>query len=311
MKQNHWADLGESTFVAGIWFLYGIYRLFGRFPFRFFLYPVASYYWLSRPVARRSSMEYLQRLHASKKVFLKPPGRWQGYLHFIQFGETLLDKLLAIGGNYPTDKVSLSGHETIWNKLSNQQGCLIVTAHMGCIELMQSASSWKHGFKVNVLVHTAHATSFNRILNRINPDAGVNFLQVSAFNAPTAMILADRIEAGEVIAIAGDRIPTSGDRIINAEFLGKSAPFPAGPYLIASLLACPVYAMVCIHNGSGYTMKAEKLADGITMPRNRRNAMIEEQAKKYAVWLEQRVTESPLDWFNFFPFWDQAARNEK
>ena len=30
MKKNHWADLGESTFVAGIWFMYGVYRLFGR-----------------------------------------------------------------------------------------------------------------------------------------------------------------------------------------------------------------------------------------------------------------------------------------
>ncbi len=311
MKMNHWADFGESTFVAGIWFLYWVYRILGRLPFRFFLYPVVSYYWLSRPVARRSSMEYLQRLHASKNVFTKPPGWWQGYLHFIQFGETLLDKLLAIGGNYPTDKVSFTGREIIWKGLATGKGCLIVTAHMGCVELMQSASTWKKGFKVNVLVHTAHATSFNRILNRINRDAGVNFLQVTDFNAPTAMMLADRIAAGEVIAIAGDRIPTSGDRIVNAEFLGKQAPFPAGPYLIASLLSCPAYAMACIRNGSGYAMKAEKLADGVALPRGQRNAMIEDQAKCYAGWLEQRVAESPFDWFNFFPFWDQAVRDEK
>lgn len=311
MKKNHWADFGESTFVAGIWFLYGVFRIFGRLPFRFFLYPVVSYYWLSNSVARRSSMEYLKRLHTSKKVFRQPPGVWQSYKHFIQFGETLLDKLLAIGGNYPHGKVSFSGHEIIWEDLANQKGCLIVTAHMGCVELMQSASTWKKGFKVNVLVHTAHATSFNRILHRINPDTGVNFLQVTAFNAPTAMMLADRIAAGEVIAMAGDRIPTSGDRIVNAEFLGKQAPFAAGPYLIASLLTCPAYAMACIRKDGGYAMKAEKLADAIATPRNKRNEMIEQQATKYAAWLEQRVVESPFDWFNFFPFWDQVARDEK
>jgi len=311
MKKNHWADLGESTFVAGIWFLYGVYRLFGRLPFRFFLYPVVSYYWISRPVARRSSLEYLQRLQASKNTFGKPPGRWQGYLHFIRFGETLLDKLLAIGGNFPADKVSLTGHDIIWDELEKQQGCLIVTAHLGCLELMQSASTWKKNFKVNVLVHTAHATSFNRILNRINPDAGVNFLQVTQFNAPTAMMLADRIAAGEVIAIAGDRVPTSGDRIVNAEFLGKSAPFPAGPYLMASLLTCPAYAMACVRSGDGYALKVEKLADAVATPRSKRSDLITQQATKYAAWLECRVAESPLDWFNFFPFWDQAARNEQ
>ena len=76
-------------------------------------------------------MEYLQRLHSSQNVFQKPPGVWQSYKHFIQFGETLLDKLLAIGGNYPSGKVGLSGHDIIWNDLEKQTGCLILTAHLG------------------------------------------------------------------------------------------------------------------------------------------------------------------------------------
>ncbi len=311
MKKNHWADLGESTFVAGIWFLYGVYRVFGRFPFRLFLYPVVSYYWLSRPLARRSSMEYLQRLHESQGIFGKPPGLWRGYRHFLQFGETLLDKLLAIGGNYPTDKVDLSEQKIVWDELDAHRGCLIVTAHLGCLELMQSASTWKRKFKINILVHTEHATSFNRILKRINPEAGVNFLQVTGFNAPAAMMLADRIAAGEIIAIAGDRVPTSGERMVKVPFLGKPAPFPTGPYLIASLLACPAYAMACMRHGPGYLLKVEKMADAVVTPRNKRGELIEQQAAKYASWLEHRVAESPFDWFNFFPFWDQAVRNEK
>ena len=311
MKKNHWADLRESTFVTGIWFMYGVYRVFGRFPFRLFLYPVVSYYWLSRPLARSSSMEYLQRLHESQGVFSKPPGYWQGYKHFLRFGETLLDKLLAIGGNYPTGKVDLSEQKTIWNELEENRGCLIVTAHLGCLELMQSASTWERKFKINILVHTEHATSFNRILKRINPDAGVNFLQVTGFNAPAAMMLADRIAAGEIIAIAGDRVPTSGERMVKVPFLGKPAPSPTGPYMIASLLACPAYAMVCMRHGPGYVLKVEKMADAVATPRNKRNEMIEQQATKYALWLEHRVAESPFDWFNFFPFWDQVARDEK
>lgn len=311
MKKNHWADFGESTFVAGIWFLYGVYRLFGRLPFRLFLYPVVSYYWLTRPVARHSSMEYLRRLHESKGVFNKTPGYWQGYKHFLQFGETLLDKLLAIGGNYPTKKVNLSEQKIIWNGLEKNHGCLIVTAHLGCLELMQSASTWERKFKINILVHTEHATRFNRILNRINPNAGVNFLQVTGFNAPAAMMLADRIAAGEIIAIAGDRVPTSGERMLSTPFLGKPAPFPAGPYLIASLLECPAYAMACIKHGQGYLLKVEKLADAVATPRNKRDELIEQQLTKYVSWLEQRTVDSPFDWFNFFPFWDQAARDEK
>ena len=312
MKKNHWADIGESTFVGGIWFLYGVFRVFGRLPFRFSLYPVVSYYWLTRPIARRSSMEYLQRLYASHHVFKKPPGMWQGFKHFIQFGETLLDKLLAIGGNFPSDKLDLSGQKIVLEDLDEKRGGLIITAHLGCLELMQSAATWKHHLKINVLIHTAHADSFNRILNKINPQSRVSFLQVTEFNAPTAMMLADRIAVGEMIAIAGDRIPTSGDRIVQVPFLGKTAAFPSGPYLIASLLTCPAFAMVCTRNGkNAYEVKVEKIADAMITARKKRDVMIEQQAIKYALWLEQRVAESPFDWFNFFPFWDQAARDEK
>jgi len=312
MKKIHWADIGESTFVGGIWFLYGIFRVFGRLPFRFFLYPVVSYYWLTRPIARRSSMEYLQRLHESHKVFKKPPGMLQGLKHFIQFGETLLDKLLAIGGNFPSDKLDLSGQKIVLEGMDENRGGVIVTAHLGCLELMQSAATWKRHIKINVLIHTAHAGSFNRILNKINPQSRVSFLQVTAFNAPTAMMLADRIAAGEMIAIAGDRIPTSGDRIVQVPFLGKEAAFPVGPYLIASLLTCPVFAMVCTRSGEhAYKVKVEKITGAMITPRKKRDELIAAQATKYALWLEQRVAESPFDWFNFFPFWDQAARDEQ
>ena len=33
----HWAHVGESTFVAGMWFLYQMHRFLGRWPFLLFL----------------------------------------------------------------------------------------------------------------------------------------------------------------------------------------------------------------------------------------------------------------------------------
>ena len=29
-RAQHWAHLGETTFVSGIWLLYGVHKLFGR-----------------------------------------------------------------------------------------------------------------------------------------------------------------------------------------------------------------------------------------------------------------------------------------
>jgi predicted LPLAT superfamily acyltransferase len=309
MKPSHWASMGESTFVCGVWFLYGVYRLFGRLPFRLCLYPVVFCYWVTRADARRASLDYLQRLQAAHQVFDKPPNWRTSVRHFVCFAETLLDKTLAMGGHYPEKRLSFEGREAVVADLEAGRGGVVITAHLGCLELLQAIASLRAGPKINILVHTAHAQRFNRILHRLNPESHVRLLQVTEFSAATAMMLSDRVAAGELVAIAGDRIPVTGDRILKLPFLGKTASFPAGPYLMASLLACPVYLLACLHDGDGYRAQMHKLTDRIHLPRASRTSAMTAYADTFAAWLEQRLRESPLDWFNFYPFWDQVPND--
>jgi predicted LPLAT superfamily acyltransferase len=310
MKSTHWAGIGENTFVAGVWFLYGVYRFLGRIPFRICLYPVVTFYWLSSAQARRASMEYLRQLQAARAVFARPPGYGTSLKHFILFAETLLDKTLAMGGRFPAERLSFEGREEIVRDLHAARGGMIITAHLGCLELLQATAGMRRGMKINILVHTAHAQRFNRILQRLNPDADVRLLQVTEFNAPTAMMLAERVAAGELIAIAGDRIPVAGDRVIVLPFLDRPAAFPAGPYLMASLLACPVYLLSCLHEGEGYRARMVKLTDQVVLPRKDRATAMAGYAASFVGWLENCVSQSPFDWFNFYPFWDQASHEQ-
>ena len=307
MSRTHWADLGETTFVGGTWFLYAVYRLLGRLPFRLCLYPVVFCWWLGSGAARRASLEYLRRLQAAENLFPRRPGMRESLRHFLLFAETLLDKMLAIGGRYPYERISMSGHEPMLAMSEAGQGGIIATAHMGCLELMQVAARGRAGFRVTILVHTAHARQFNRILARLNPDAGVQLLQVSEFSPAMAMLLADRVAAGEFVAIAADRVPVTGDRICHAEFLGATADFPAGPWLIASLLRCPVWGMSCLHDGDGYASRIELLAEQVTLPRADRQAGLNDCAARFSGWLTGCLRQSPYDWFNFYDFWKPHA----
>jgi predicted LPLAT superfamily acyltransferase len=306
MSASHWARMGEHTFVAGIWFLYGVHRVFGRLPFLLLLYPVVLYQWLARPVARRASRQYLESLQAAHRVFASAPGWRHGLRHFGCFAQTLLDKLLALGGRFDRGRLQFSGHDAMLAAQRAGQGGLILTAHMGCLELLQTAAGFRAGLKLTILVHTGHAQRFNRVLERINPEARVTLLQVTEFSPAMAMVLADRVAAGEFIAIAGDRVPVHGDRTGIASFLGRPAPFPAGPYLLASLLECPVWLLACLHHGTGYRVSIERMAERIVLPRATRQQAIDAWVAHYAAWIEARLRESPYDWFNFFPFWDQA-----
>jgi predicted LPLAT superfamily acyltransferase len=306
-RNRHWADLGESTFVAGIWLLYGLHRLTGRWVFRFVLAPVVLFHWLSRPALRRDSLQYLRRLHAHNPVFAQAPGWPQGLRHVALFAETMLDKLLAIAGRYPVEQVSIVGASPLRQAAAAGQGGIIVTAHIGCLELCRALIDDGSPFRLNVLVHTAHAQDFNRILQRLNPHSRVRLIEVTEIDVATAMLLSEKVSAGEFIAIAGDRVPVRQSKTVRVDFLGHPAPFPLGPYILASLLKCPLYMLSCLHAGKGYEVRFDLLAQQVLLPRGQREQSLQAYATQFAAALAAWLHESPYDWFNFFPFWDQAS----
>lgn len=305
-KAAHWAGMAESTFVGGMWLLFHIHRFLGRWPFMLCLYPVVAYYWATRKVARQSSLQYLQRLQAYQGSLGEAPG-WRANLrHFMVFAQVILDKTLAMTGRYTTDKVQFAGRQPLVERIRAGQGAVVVTAHMGCIELCQCIAQQRQGLKLNVLVHTQHAARFNRLMQKLAPDSGVELLQVTEFDAAMAMQLAQKVAQGEFIAIAGDRIPVESSKTVTVPFLGHLAQFPVGPYVIASLLKCPLYFMGCVHAGDGYAVEFVPLAQEVTLPRAQRQQALEHYAHAYVLQLQALLHKAPFDWFNFFPFWDQV-----
>ncbi len=319
-RAAHWAQIGESTFAAGLLFLYGVHRLLGRWPFRLCLYPVVLYYWATRPLARRASLDYLRRLQAQHAVFPVTPGLRHSLRHFIAFADSLLDKLLALSGRYHVEHIRYSGREPLLDMIERGQGGIFITAHMGCLELCRTAIADRHAaLRLTVLVHTAHAEQFNRVLKRLGNGASetggsrVQLMQVSEVTPATAVLLADKVAQGEFIAIAGDRVPVTLSKTTSAPFLGANAEFPVGPYVLAALLRCPLYLMACtrvtVQDGRGktrrtYELRFEPIAEQVLLPRASRDAALAEFAARYARCLEVALTRSPYDWFNFYPFWD-------
>lgn len=307
----HWASLGEHTFVAGIKLLFWVYRVLGRLPFRLCLYPVVTYYWATRGDARRSSLDYLQKLQASKGSLGHTP-TWRDTLrHFLAFADAILDKLLAMSGGIAQSALQVEGEKGLLALAAKGQGAVIVTGHIGCMELCRISAERHRGVRLNVLVHTQHAERFNRILQQLHPDSDVRFIQVTEVNPATAMLLADKVAQGEFVAIAGDRVPVRQSMAVPADFLGCQAQWPVGPYVLAALLKCPLYAMGCVREnrtqgGSGYVLRVHCLAEQVVLPRNARREALAAHAQQFADWLEILLARAPLAWFNFFPFWAQA-----
>jgi len=306
-RRQHWTQISEFGSVAGMRLMFSICRILGRWPFRVVLYPVLLWYMVTKPEARASSSDYLRRVAAYQASHIKP-GMVTVLRHFASFAENLLDKMLLWSGLFRTDRVKLQGKELIAAQIAAKSGGLLICCHLGNLELCRVLSKQMPGLKLTVLTHTKHAARFNRLLAQLDPDSQLNLMEVTELSPVTAMLLSDKIAQGEFVAIAGDRIPISRNpRIALARFLGATAPFPVGPYILASLLQCPTYLMFSMRTGDTSEIHFELFRESIRLPRQRRDEALTGLVAVYAGRLEHFCLRAPLQWFNFYDFWHLPA----
>ena len=231
-------------------------------------------------------------------------GLYGSFLHFISFANAIIDKLAAWSGAISLNDVEYHGREAIQRQVEQGQGVLVLGSHMGNMEVCRVIAYLGKRVTVNVLVHTKHAEKFNTLLNRYAGAGRMNLIQVTEMNAATAMMLQDKIEAGELVVIAADRTPVTGkNRVTRAVFLGHSALFPQGPYILALLLKCPVYTLFCLQQQGKQVIFFEHFSAVLSAPRKQRDAMMQRWVQDYAERLQDYCLKEPLQWFNFYDFW--------
>lgn len=111
---------------------------------------------------------------------------------------------------------------------------------------------------VNALVFSENAQRFKQVMEEMAPQAGINLLPVNDIGPETAMLLKDKLDRGEWVAIVGDRIAVNpqrgGDwRVSWSSFMGQPAPFPQGPFILAALLRCPVLLIFALQREENCT----------------------------------------------------------
>ena len=148
------------------------------------------------------------------------------------------------------------------------------------------------------------------------PEASVNLMSVTDIGPDTAIAIKEKLERGEWVAIVGDRIavnPQRGGewRVIWSTFMGQPAPFPQGPFILASILRCPVVLIFALRQQGKLVLHCEPFADPLRLPRGERQQALQDTVDRYAQRLEHYALMSPLDWFNFFDFWHLPESSEK
>jgi len=317
-RQQHWAQQQEVKGLWGMRLMLRVWQLLGRRAFGLLLWPVIGVYWLTARPARQASQQWIERV---KRMLaqrqLPAPPRLNSFFHFMRFGYSMLDKVASWRGELKLnlDVVFAPGAREALD-VDAPQGKLLLASHLGDVEACRAMAQLDGSKVINALVFSENAQRFKQIMEEMAPDAGLNLMPVTDIGPDTAIALKEKLDRGEWVAIVGDRIAVNpqrgGDwRVIWSEFMGHPAPFPQGPFILASILRCPVLLIFALRQQDKLHIHCEPFADPLILPRGERQQALQHTVDRYAERLEHYALMSPLDWFNFFDFWHLPDAKEK
>ena len=266
------------------------------------LYPVTAWFMLSAPARQREAMRRFQR-----RALGREPGWPDLWRPYFAFAATMLDRVYLLQGRTEGFEIAVSGLEALDAHIAKGAGCVLLGAHLGSFESMRTLADRGCPVEVMAFMYEANARLANAVFSALSPEKAE---RVVALGRADSMLRAKEcLERGGLVGILADRRPAVGeDRVVPVPFLGRPAPLPAGPHILAAVLGAPVMLAFGLWKGPRrYEIRFEEFADRIVLRRGAREADLRASVLRYAARLEAVACEHPANWFNFYDFWEEMG----
>jgi predicted LPLAT superfamily acyltransferase len=290
-----WLSNEERGTLLGIRFVVGLCNLAGRRAARAFIYVLSAYYVAFATHGRRASRAWLSFVFGRKATLREV------YRHLSTFALVALDRVFLLQGRRELFVLSSHGTENLDALTAQKRGAILLGAHIGSFEAMRArAEGRKHD--IRVLAYFENARKITQVLAALAPDMQDKVIPLGSVDA--LLRAKEAVEGGAMVAMLGDRTGLN-TKSTQVTFMGKPAPLPTGPFLLAASLRCPVLLVFGIYRGDNwYEMHCEPFAERIVLPRKDREKALQEYAQAYANRLAELAREHPYNWFNIYDFWN-------
>ena len=243
---------------------------------------------------RRAIGEFLRR------ALDREPKICEIYANFYKFSLSLCEKIAVWNGKIALDQIRVQSR--MKELLSDGTGKILITSHFGNTEIARALSASTAGIKINVLIFRKHSENFMKFIEKMG--GGVKILYVGELGIGEMLQIKELLQNGEHIAVMGDRMPVGSDKFQSEDFLGCSANFPIGGYLLAKILDAPLFSLWCYEGREGRELRLQPLPAPLKSRDKARSVAL--ALKCYVCQLELYAKEFPSQWYNFFDFWAQG-----
>ncbi|MBI3881412.1 MAG: lysophospholipid acyltransferase family protein [Verrucomicrobia bacterium] len=296
----HWSGSGSLRGGRwGIWFFITALRVLGLRITYVLTVPCAIYFsFVSPDIA--ATMDYHRRVFGPQPWWKR---RWLVFRHFLSFGRAIIDRTAILAGGARKFSFTFDGEEHVRRALAEGHGVLLLTAHLG---------NWEAaGQLLTRLDVPINVTGFDKedpaIRSLLTQSSRQNFRLLPLTGVPTdAIPLVAALRRGEIVAMMGDR--HYGSPAARISFLGGTAAFPVGAYVMAAIAGAPLVHVFSMREPGGHYHFFGFPPQCPQMPtHDKRDAYLCECAARFAGDLETVLKRDRLQWYNFYPFWEPPA----
>ena len=299
-QTGHWSGTGQLRGGRwGIWFFITALRVLGLQVTYLLSIPPAIYFSFASPDVP-ATMDYHRRVFGPVPWWKR---RWLVFRHFLSFGRAIIDRTAILAGKTGQFSFSFDGEHHVHTALKHGRGVLLLTAHVG---------NWEAAGQMLTRLNTViNVTGFDKesdaIRSLLKQSSKAKFRLIPLTGSPTdAIPLVAALRRGELVAMLGDR--DYGSPAVRVPLLGEPASFPIGAYVLASIANAPLVTVFNLRERGGHYRFFGFPAQYPRMPAHHlRDAYLRACAIEFARNLEGVLRRDPLQWYNFYPFWNRAG----
>ncbi|MBL7767128.1 MAG: lipid A biosynthesis acyltransferase [Chitinophagaceae bacterium] len=271
----------------------------GVFPAYALLRLVTIYYFLF-PGKAQAPLTYYFRKRLGYS-FLR--SRLAIYQNFNYLGRSIIDKVVLMSGVPSPFSINHDGVENLMHMVAEGKGGLLISAHLGNWEaaghLLKRLKT-----KINIVMYDGEEEQIKQYMDQVRERSfNVIFIRKDLSHIYE---INEAIKRNEFVCIHADRF-VEGNRTTIGKLLGKEAQFPVGPFVLATTFEAPVSFVFAMKEGvKHYHFYA---SPGKIYPKGK--ASIPIILADYTKEMEARIKEYPLQWHNYFPFWEEEKTSEQ
>lgn len=217
------------------------------------------------------------------------------YGNHYRFAQVVLDRFyMYSGGKF---KFQIDHYDRYLTLAKADTGFIILSAHVGNYEVA-GYSLVAEDKRFNALLFGYEAETVMKNRDRILSANNIRMIPIMD-DMSHLYTINNALRDGETVSIPGDRIFGS-TKTVECDFMGGKAKFPLGPFAIAAQREVPVLTVhVMKEKVRKYHIFIEELhPEGANIRQRAANL-----AQLYAAQLEKVVRQYPLQWYNYYEFW--------